>query len=183
MTSRIQKVAAIVAVCGCFVQIIFQFCLSVGAPWGKAAWGGQQAMEDGSLPTNLRIASGVGVVLWTFISSVVVQRISRKFDGSVVERDGSGTLRIRWCQCYPPKFVTCTMWVLTVLMFLATVENFMSRSPVERWTWGPFCTFVFLSFFTLARSENRNDSPEETQLLPSETGTTTTAAATTKEYV
>mmetsp|Transcript_48310 Transcript_48310/g.117023 ORF Transcript_48310/g.117023 Transcript_48310/m.117023 type:complete len:181 (+) Transcript_48310:104-646(+) len=180
MTTRIQKVAAIVAVGGSFVQIIFQFCLSIGAPWGKAAWGGQQAMEDGSLSTTFQIASGVGVLLWTFILSVVVQRISRKFDGSVMEQsDGSGTLRIRWCQCYSPKFVTCTMWVLTVLMFLATVENFMSRSPVERWTWGPFCTVVFLSFLILARPEDPNDSPEETQLLPSETGTPTTA----KEYV
>ena len=172
MTTRVQKLAAIIAVCGCVVQIVFQFCLSVGAPWGKAAWGGQQAMEDGSLPTNLRIASVVGVVLWTFISSVVVQRISRKFDGSVVEQQsdgGGGTLRIRWCQCYPPKFVTCTMWVLTVLLFLATVENFMSRSPVERWTWGPFCTVVFLSFLILARSEDRNHSSEGTHLLPPET--------------
>jgi hypothetical protein len=170
---QIQRASAILAIFGCFVQIVFQFCLAVGVPWGRAAWGGQTT----TLPSHLRIASGIAVFVWIFVLSVVLQKISKVFDGAAMARDVMGTLRIRRCQSYSPDFVSCTMWVLTILMFLVTVENFASRSPVERYTWGPFCVVLAISFLVLTKSKSNEasstSSGEETNLL-----STTTAEGT-----
>lgn len=39
----------------------FQVALAAGAPWARLAWGGS---HEGTLPPNLRVASGAAAVLW-----------------------------------------------------------------------------------------------------------------------
>lgn len=155
MNKRIEQGAAILAVLCSLVQIAFQTCLAAGAPWGKAAWGG----GSGTLPKSLRVASSVAVFVYTFVLSLFLQRISKIFDGVVVDSDTTGTLSIHRCQFLSTTFVNRSMWTLTVLLYLATLENFASRSPLERFTWGPFC-FVFATCcLVLAKSNTGYDTP------------------------
>ena len=55
--------------------VIFQTSLAFGAPFGKAAWGGQ---HDVVLPQKLRISSAISAVFLLFIISVILS-----FTGSI----------------------------------------------------------------------------------------------------
>src|SRR3954447_7670800 len=64
-----RHVAHIVA--GCLAAlIVFQIALALGAPLGRAAWGGDHA----TLPTNLRVATLVPIVTYTVGAVVVLCR-------------------------------------------------------------------------------------------------------------
>ena len=87
----------------------FQLALAAGAPWGAAAWGGQ---APGVLPTSLRVASAVNVLLYGGLVAVVAtDRLS-------------STARRR------------LLTGASLLMVLGTVGNLATQSPVER-IWAP----------------------------------------------
>jgi hypothetical protein len=107
--------AAILAVVLLGVIVVFQLALALGAPWGAAAWGGQ---NPGVLPRRLRIASGVvAVVVYPAVIAVVLA--------------SSGLIGDDWL----PVNGTVLMWVLAGLLALGGLMNFASRSRPER-TWG-----------------------------------------------
>jgi hypothetical protein len=111
-----MRVAGIVAVVLLAVVEVFQIVLALGAPLGKASWGGK---HEGVLPTGLRIASGVAaVVVYPLIILFVLAAA-----GLVETRLPEGTRRV-------------AMWVLTALFTLGALSNFVSRSKIERF-WGP----------------------------------------------
>jgi hypothetical protein len=111
-----MTVAAIVAVVLLGVLVAFQAGLALGAPWGEAAWGGQ---NPGVLPRNLRIASGIAAVV---IYPIVILLVAA----------AGGLIGDAWV----PFDLTITMWVLAVILAIGAVMNFISRSPRER-IWGP----------------------------------------------
>lgn len=72
--------AVIVAVLLLALVAVLQVALALGAPLGKAAWGGQ---HDGVLPTRLRVASGVaGVVVYPLIIVAVLAAAGRWSPGT-----------------------------------------------------------------------------------------------------
>lgn len=90
----------------------FQAGLAVGAPWGRAAYGGQ---HDGQLPPRLRTVSGVASAAYAaaavgLASDATSEQARRRLLGGVVGVVGAGTL-----------------------------VNAASRSPVERAVWTPYC--------------------------------------------
>jgi hypothetical protein len=98
------------------VLSLFQVAVALGAPLGRAAWGGR---HDGVLPTRLRIASGVaGVVIYPLIGLFVVA------SASLITAD------------WMPGTGKAGMWVLTGLFTLRAIANFASPSKLERF-WGP----------------------------------------------
>jgi hypothetical protein len=110
------KIAAGVAVILLAVIIVFQMALALGAPLGKAAWGGR---HEGVLPRRLRIASGVAaLVIYPLIVVAVL--------GSAGLVDGD----------FLPGNRRELMWVFVVLFTLGGIANFVSRSTIERY-WGP----------------------------------------------
>lgn len=119
-----MRVAGIVAVGLLAVLEAFQIALALGAPLGKAAWGGQ---HEGVLPTRLRIASGVAAVLLYPLIIFLVLAGSGLIETSL----NAGTLRIG-------------MWVLTGFFALGTLANFGSRSKLER-IWGPVAMGIAIS--------------------------------------
>ena len=108
--------AAIVAVILLGVIVVFQAALALGAPWGAAAWGGQ---NPGVLPTRLRIASAVvAVVVYPLVIVLVLA--------------SAGIISDEWLLVD----ASVIMWVLAGLLAVGALANFASRSPRER-IWGP----------------------------------------------
>jgi hypothetical protein len=115
------NVAAIIGAVLIGLVGVFQIALALGAPLGRAAWGGQ---HQGVLPTPLRVASGVaGVVVYPLLGLLVLA--------------SAGVVDVDWL----PGTGQTAMWVLAGLFGLGALANFASRSRVERW-WGPVSLVV-----------------------------------------
>ncbi|MDI2098304.1 hypothetical protein [Ruicaihuangia caeni] len=99
---------AFVAVIG--LLTLFQAALALGAPWGRAAWGGQHA---GVLPTGYRIGSAVSILVYGFIAVIALAR------ADVVD-------------VLPDGFAQVAMWVVFGFLALGVVMNAISRSRIER---------------------------------------------------
>lgn len=100
-----QGTAAALVVLG-----VFQAALAVGAPWGRAAYGGT---NRGTLPHHLRAISGLAALGYG--------------TGAVLILRGSGSPRGR----------TRAFTTLSVFMGIGALANGASRSPVERAVWTP----------------------------------------------
>ncbi len=112
---NIQVVAAL-AVALLALAAAFQLGLAVGAPWGAAAYGGQAASGDGTLPVAYRFGSAVATLvllgaIWVVLASV-----------SVV---GRGPVSLT--------SLTVILWGLAALFVLNTLGNARGRHPLERW--------------------------------------------------
>ena len=122
-------IAGIVAVVLLVAIAIFQAALALGAPWGEAAWGGQ---NPGVLPRNLRIASGIAaVVIYPLIILLVLA--------------GAGLIDDGWV----PVDITIVMWILAVLLTIGAIQNAISRSPRER-LWAPVALIVAICCAVIA---------------------------------
>lgn len=108
------------------IQVVFQFALAAGAPWGRAAWGGQ---NEGVLPLGFRVASGIAAGVWLWILLVVLER----FLGKVGRRR--------------------TLLVLAAYTALGVVANAASPSPLERAIWTPYCVALAGAAWLAARRE------------------------------
>lgn len=100
-----QATAAALAALGSF-----QVALAMGAPWGRAAYGGT---HHGGLPNHLRVISGVSALAYGTGTALILR--------------GSGSPRAR----------ARAFTALTAFMSLGVVANGASRSPVERAVWTP----------------------------------------------
>ncbi len=103
-------VAAVVAAAGFGLVASFQVALALGAPWGRAAWGGAHER----LPVALRIASCVAAVIWLVAALVVLSRAGH--DWSPLPLGVA-----RWAT-----------WLLFGMLVLGTLLNLASRSRLER---------------------------------------------------
>ncbi len=122
---------AVAAVSGLLGIATFQVALALGAPLGRAAWGGIHA---GSLPTGLRAASAVAVVVWTLAALVVLGRA------------GLDVLPL------PAGVLHWGIWVLVAVLPIGALMNFASPSPWERFLWGPTALILAGLCLLVARS-------------------------------
>ncbi len=126
--TRVQTVA-VVAAAGFIVIAAFQAALALGAPLGRAAWGGTHTR----LPTRFRIASAIVVGVWILASLIVLGRagfeLSPLPDG--IERWGT--------------------WILVGLLPLGALMNFASSSRWERYLWGPLALILATLMLVVAR--------------------------------
>jgi hypothetical protein len=104
------RFAGAVAAAGFGLVASFQAALALGAPWGRAAWGGAYKR----LPRGLRIASSIAVALWLAAALVVLARA------------GYGWSPI------PSGVARWGTWVLFGLLVVGTLMNLASRSRPER---------------------------------------------------
>lgn len=114
-TSDGVQLVAVIAAIGLAAVALFQLAIAMGAPVGRASWGGT---HEGVLPRNLRIASGVATMVWTLAALVILGR------GDIGPFVGGFT---RWAA-----------WVLVAVLVLGTVMNAASSSRWERFGWAPF---------------------------------------------
>lgn len=121
--------AAILAVVLLVAVAAFQVALAFGAPWGAAAWGGQ---NPGVLGRKLRIASGVaGILVYPLIIALVLA--------------SAGLIDDEWL----PVDGTVIMWVLAGLLGVGAIMNFASRSRTER-NWGAVALTIALCCLVIA---------------------------------
>jgi hypothetical protein len=112
--------AAIAAAVGFLAIAAFQLALALGAPLGRAAWGGAHER----LPSRLRIASAVAVVIWMLAALVILQR---------------GGVRV--VALLEPA-AQWGPWILVGLLPLGAIMNFASSSRWERFGWGPLAAIL-----------------------------------------
>ena len=124
-----RRPAAVAAAIGFVVIAGFQLALALGAPLGRAAWGGTYER----LPVSLRIASAIAVVVWSLAALIVLRR---------------GGFRILWIR---PGIARWGTWILVGLLTLGALANFASRSDWERFFWGPVALILAILYFVLAR--------------------------------
>jgi hypothetical protein len=112
--------AAVVAAVGFLAIAAFQAALALGAPLGRAAWGGTHTQ----LPTALRVASAVAFGVWALAALIVLGRAG--FHLSPLP-----TALLRW-----------GTWTLVGVLALGAVLNFASPSGWERFLWGPIAVIL-----------------------------------------
>lgn len=142
------RIAGIVVTAVFFCISSFQAALALGAPLGKAAWGGASS----EISRNLRCGSAMAVFVWMWAAGVVYQRA------------GFGDLNMS------DALVKKAMWVLAYLMCVGCALNFASRSSIERWIWGPTTLVLAVGCFILAcsntvESHNVGEGEESSLLL------------------
>jgi hypothetical protein len=104
------RAAAVMAAVGFVLVASFQAALALGAPWGRAAWGGAHER----LPGPLRTASGFAVAFWFVAALVVLARAGFEWSPIPVSVARWGT------------------WVLFAILVVGTLMNLASRSRLER---------------------------------------------------
>ena len=103
--------AAAIAAAAILVGLaVFQVVLALGAPYGRYAWGGKQAV----LPTSLRIASLITMAVYALCAVILL--------------DAAGVIDV-FGNDAPVDLAT---WVLVGLFAVGTLMNLVSRSPDER---------------------------------------------------
>ena len=132
--SGMSRSARPVAVTGLLVAalmgglVLFQVLLAAGAPWGRAAYGGQSA----ELPAYLRVASAVAAVVWSFVALLVLRRVGV----------------IGWSPM-PTRWLRAASWVVVVVMALATVLNAITPSAIERAIWFPVSALMLVGMLVV----------------------------------
>ena len=122
--------AAIAALVGFAAIAIFQAALALGAPVGRAAWGGTVARPA----TRLRIASALAVGIWAFAGLILLGRTG--FRESPVHAS----------------FARYGTFVLIGVLGLSAIENVASRSKWERFLWAPSSLALAVLCLIVARS-------------------------------
>lgn len=119
-----MTIAAFLAAIGFLGIAAFQFALALGAPLGRAAWGGANAV----LPMRLRRSSAVAAVIWLVAAVLILAR--------------AGLVSVP----LPPVVLAVGAWVLVVLSAVGALVNLASSSPWERFGWAPYAaTLAVLS--------------------------------------
>src|SRR5688572_27514975 len=120
--------AALAAAVGFLTIAAFQIALALGAPLGRAAWGGAHER----LPARLRIGSAVAVLIWLLAALIVLTR------------GGLAVVQL------PSALVVWGTWALVVLNVLGAIVNVASSSPWERFGWAPFALILAILCLILA---------------------------------
>lgn len=128
--TAVARVAGVAALVLFALLIAFQLALALGAPWGRAAYGGQSV---GVLPTQFRVASAVAVVVWAGIALVVARRAGLPV----------------WAPL-PVPWLPVVIWIVVGLLVIAVVMNAITPSGLERAIWLPFTLVLLASTLTVA---------------------------------
>jgi hypothetical protein len=109
--------------------ILFQIALAAGMPWGELAWGGS---HPGTLPRQLRIASGASAVILLALAFVVLMRA-----GLLLQPWKHRTRRL--------------IWVVVGYGVLGVVANAITPSTWERIVWLPVTILLLAASLIVAR--------------------------------
>lgn len=106
-----------------------QICVAAGASWGRLFWGGQHRV----LPSRLRLASALSVVLYAGFAWVLLSR------AGVLPGGDTPAVRI-------------LAWLLLAYFVVGIGMNAISRSRAERFTMTPVCVVLAAATLVVALS-------------------------------
>lgn len=126
---RARSKAAAAAAAGFAGCAVFQLALALGAPLGRAAFGGGHT----HLPPGLRLVSAVAVLIWLLAALVVLRRGGYRIPLISASASRAGT------------------WALTGLLTLEALINLASPSSWERFLQAPLAAVLAALCLTVAR--------------------------------
>jgi hypothetical protein len=112
----------------------FQLALALGAPWGRAAYGGFVEQPG----VELRVSSGVATVIWSLAALVILRRAGYRV----------------WAPL-PDRALPATVWVLAGVTTFAVLPNLVTPSGLERAIWAPVSVGMAALAFTVAITARR----------------------------
>jgi len=129
--------AAAAATAGFIAIAGFEIALALGAPLGRAAWGGAHVY----LTEGLRIASVFAAAFWALAALVILARAG--FRGTPV----------------PFRASLWGAWVLTGVLALGALMNFASPSAWERFLQAPIALAMAVLCLIVARGGHQRPGP------------------------
>lgn len=102
--------------------VVFQIALALGAPWGEMAMGGK---FPGQLPSQMRIAALLQVVVLVFLVLIVLTR------AGVILNDFSA-------------FSKSAIWAVVAFSLIGTILNIITPSKKERMLWAPVAIVLLI---------------------------------------
>jgi hypothetical protein len=114
----LDQMAAFLYVIIVAIVVLFQFCLIVGAPWGRVTQGGRY---EGSLPVTGRVAAALSVPILICMGASIAS--------------AAGLV---------PNWTGWTAYAATALQALITTLNWITPSQPERLLWGPITSIMLL---------------------------------------
>ena len=112
------------------VVAVFQWCLTLGAPWGHLTMGGK---FEGALPNGLRVAAMVQSFILLGLATLVLSRSGVAFP-TLADYSGQGA------------------WIAVAVSAVALVLNSITPSRRERLLWAPVTLLMTLCALKVAIS-------------------------------
>lgn len=111
------------------IVILFQACLAVGIPWGKASMGGR---FPGKYPPKMRIVAIINIIILSFILLIVLSRADLMLP------------EIK-------SFSKIAIWAVAVFFLAGTIMNTITPSKIER-IWAPIALCQLITTVIVALS-------------------------------
>jgi len=109
------------------IIILFQFCLSIGLPWGSASMGGK---FPGVYPKRMRIVAVANMILLSFLMMIVLVK--------------AGLIRPQFLP-----FSEIAIWFVVAFYGIGTVLNTITPSKIER-IWVPVVAIQLITTILVA---------------------------------
>ena len=122
------QLAAIIYTVLMGIVILFQFCLTLGLPWGAASMGGKY---PGKYPPRMRIVSFLNML----ILSIPVMIVLAKADMILPQLKTVSTWAI---------------WFVVGFSIISAILNIITPSKIERRIWAPLTTIQTISSIIVA---------------------------------
>lgn len=110
------------------IVVLFQFCLTLGLPWGSASMGGKY---PGKYPPNMRIISLLNMLILSFILIIVLVRADIIFPQL-------------------KSFSIIAIWFVVGFSAIATILNIITPSKIERQIWAPVTAIQLITSIIVA---------------------------------
>ena len=110
------------------IVVLFQFCLTIGLPWGSASMGGKY---PGKYPPNMRIVSLLNMIILSCITIIVLVKadilLSQLKSVSII-----------------------AIWFVVGFSLIGTILNIITPSKIERQIWAPVTAIQLIACIIVA---------------------------------
>lgn len=124
-----ESLAAIVFTVLTGIVMVFQGCLALGLPWGKASMGGKY---PGKYPPRMKAVAVINILILGLFVAIVWSKANLLF----------------------PQFKSLSdigIWFVVAFMLIGTVLNTITPSKIER-IWAPVALFQLITSLIMAIS-------------------------------
>lgn len=124
----IATIAAITYAALMVVVFLFQFCLTIGLPWGEASMGGKY---PGKYPPGMRVVSLLNMIILSFLTIIVLVKADL-----ILSQFKS--------------FSNTAIWFVVAFSAVGSVLNMITPSKIERKIWAPVAILQWIASILVA---------------------------------